>query len=433
MNAARSVRRPVTAETIAVGSELLVGGRSDSNSLFITEALGRLGIEVRFKSIVGDDLADMVQVLKTAVSRAGVVVMTGGLGPTVDDCTREAVAKATGCRLARRKTALEGMTARLAQWGRTPNTGQLRQAMIPAGATVVANPVGSAPGFLLEWKGATVVSLPGVPREMEAMMTETVIPFLRERLARSRHIHPQPVIRQVFHTWGLPEADVDARLLGVIPQGLPVDLGLLASPMGVLVSLTTKSGGTGPVADDMLASLALEVRTRLKDSLFAEGRETMEEVVGRLLAGRTLTVAVAESCTGGLIGHRLTQVPGSSAYVDRGAICYSNRSKSEMLGVPAELIAKHGAVSPEVAAAMARGIRERAGVSVGLSVTGIAGPGGATGTKPVGLVYVGLDGETGGAVTREFRFHGDRSVIKQRSSQAALDLLRRWILSQGGA
>lgn len=433
MNAARSVRRSVTAETIAIGSELLVGGRSDSNSLFITETLGRLGVEVRFKSIVGDDLADMVQVLKTAVSRAGVVIMTGGLGPTVDDCTREAVAKATGRRLARRKAALDGMTARLAQWGRTPNAGQLRQAMIPAGATVVANPVGSAPGFLLEWKGATVVSLPGVPREMEAMMTESVIPLLNDQFARSSRLRPRPILRQVFHTWGLPESDVDTKLKGLIPNGAPIDLGLLASPMGVLVSLTTKSGGTRPVSDEMLASLAQEVRTRLKDSLFAEGRETMEEVVGRLLAGRTLTVAVAESCTGGLIGHRLTQVPGSSAYVDRGAICYSNRSKSEMLGVPAKLIAKHGAVSPEVAAAMARGIRERAGVSVGLSVTGIAGPGGATGTKPVGLVYVGLDGGAGGAVTKEFRFHGDRSVIKQRSSQAALDLLRRWILSQGGA
>lgn len=431
MNAARSARRPVTAETIAVGSELLVGGRSDSNSFFITEALGRLGIDVRFKSIVGDDEADMVEVLKTAVSRAGVVIMTGGLGPTVDDCTREAVAKATGRRLARRKAALDGMTARLAQWGRKPNKGQLRQATIPAGATVVANPVGSAPGFLLEWKGATIVSLPGVPREMEAMMTESVIPFLTDQLTRSTRIRPQPVIRRVFHTWGLPEADVDAQLLGLIPKGASVDLGLLASPMGVLVSLTTKSDGARPVPDDLLAALAQDVRTRLKDCLFAEGRETMEEVVGRLLHEQRRTVALAESCTGGLIGHRLTQVPGSSAYVDRGAITYSNQSKIEMLGVPDTLIAKHGAVSAEVAAAMAKGIRERAGVSVGLSVTGIAGPGGATATKPVGLVYVGLAGGAGDVITREFRFHGDRSVIKQRSSQAALNLLRLWLLDRG--
>lgn len=431
MHATRSAHRSAIAETIAIGSELLVGGRSDSNSIFITEALGRLGIDVRFKSIVGDDQSDMVRVLKTAVSRAGVVIMTGGLGPTVDDCTREAVAKATGRRLARRKAALDGMTARLAQWGRQPNKGQLRQAMIPAGATVVANPVGSAPGFLLEWKGAMVVSLPGVPREMEAMMTDSVIPFLADRLSRSRKILPQPIIRQIFHTWGVPEADVDAQLLGVIPQGLPIDLGLLASPMGVLVSLTTKSGGAGPIPDEALAALAQEVRARLKDSLFAEGRDTMEEVVGRLLREQRRTVGLAESCTGGLIGHRLTQVAGSSAYVDRGAICYSNQSKIDMLAVQEDLIATHGAVSKEVAAAMAKGIRERAGVSVGLSVTGIAGPGGATATKPVGLVYVGLDGGAGGAITKEFRFHGDRSVIKQRSSQAALNLLRLWLIDRG--
>ncbi len=217
----------------------------------------------------------------------------------------------------------------------------------------------------------------------------------------------------------------------MIPHGLPIDLGLLASPMGVLVSLTTKSGGARPVSDAVLSSLAQNVRTRLSDCLFAEGRETMEEVVGRLLHEQRLMVALAESCTGGLIGHRLTQVPGSSAYVDRGAICYSNRSKVDMLAVPEDLIATHGAVSREVAAAMAKGIRERAGVSVGLSVTGIAGPGGATATKPVGLVYVGLDGGAGGASTKEFRFHGDRSVIKQRSSQAALNLLRLWLIDRG--
>ncbi|ULA62520.1 MAG: Putative competence-damage inducible protein [Nitrospira sp.] len=433
MPIARSTHRSVIAETIAIGSELLVGGRSDSNSLFITEALGRLGIEVRFKSIVGDDLADMVQVLKTAVSRAGVVIMTGGLGPTVDDCTREAVVKATGRRLARRKAALEGMTARLAQWGRRPNKGQLRQAMIPAGATVLANPVGSAPGFAIEWKGATIVALPGVPREMEAMMADSVVPLLADRLARAIKVRPQPITRLVFHTWGLPEADVDAKLHGLIPKHTAIDLGLLASPMGVLVSLTTKSGVARPVSDDLLSSLAQNVRVKLSDCLFAEGRETMEEVVGRLLAAQRLTVAVAESCTGGLIGHRLTQVPGSSAYVDRGAITYSNQSKSEMLGVPEALIAKHGAVSAEVAAAMAKGIRERAGVSVGLSVTGIAGPGGATATKPVGLVYIGLDGGAGHVLTKEFRFHGDRSVIKQRSSQAALNLLRLWLIDRDQA
>ena len=422
--------RSYVAETIAIGSELLVGGRSDSNSLFITESLGRLGIDVRFKSTVGDDRTDIVHVLKTAVRRARVVVMTGGLGPTVDDCTREAVAAATGRRLRRRKAAFDGMTARLAQWGRTPNDGQLRQAVIPTGASVLPNPVGSAPGFSIVWKGATLISLPGVSREMETMMRESVIPLLAAQLEQSAHVRPQPVTRLLFHTWGLPEADIDAKLHGLIPKDVPIELGLLASPAGVLVSLTAKSHRSG--SEGVLTSLAEGVRARLREWFFAEGQDTMEEVVGRLLATQGLTIAVAESCTGGLIAHRLTQVPGSSSYVDRGAVCYSDRAKTDMLGVPAELIAKHGAVSREVAAAMAKGIRERAGVPVGLSVTGIAGPGGATETKPVGLVYAGLDGGAHDSITKEFRFHGDRSVITQRSSQAALDLLRRWLLGRGG-
>jgi len=419
------------AEIIAIGTELLIGGRSDSNSLFLADELGRLGIAVRFKSVVGDERQDIVTAIETAVKRAQVIVMTGGLGPTVDDCTREAVAYATGHRLGRRKEALEGMTARLAQWGRTPNRAQLRQAMIPSGATVLKNPIGSAPGFCLSWKKVLIVSLPGVPREMEEMMWQEVVPLLRAATESSERLSRSPIVRQVFHTFGLVEADVDAKLTGLIPKGAPVDLGMLASPMGVLVSLTTKGNQSAPEQNrDLLQKLAQDVRSRLSDWLFAEGRDTMEEVVGRELTKRGLMLAVAESCTGGLIGHRLTQVAGSSAYLDRGVVCYSNRAKTEMLGVPMELIARHGAVSKEVAAAMACGIRQRANVSVGLSVTGIAGPGGGTETKPVGLVYIGLDGGTGRPITREFRFHGDRNVIKQRSSQAALDLLRRWLLDK---
>jgi nicotinamide-nucleotide amidase len=422
---------PRDAETIAIGTELLIGGRSDSNSLFLADELGTLGIAVRFKSVVGDERQDIVTAIHTAVTRSQVIVMTGGLGPTVDDCTREAVAQATGHRLGRRKEALEGMTARLAQWGRTPNTAQFRQAMIPSGATVLKNPVGSAPGFCLTWKKALIISLPGVPQEMEEMMRQEVLPLLRAASESSGRPPRTPIVRQVFHTFGLAEVDVDAKLKGLIPKGVPVDLGLLASPMGVQVSLTMKGSQSAPEQNrNLLQKLANDVRSRLSDWLFAEGHDTMEAVVGRELARRRLMLAVAESCTGGLIGHRLTQVAGSSAYVDRGAVCYSNRAKTEMLGVPAELIARQGAVSKEVAAAMACGIRERANVSVGLSVTGIAGPGGGTETKPVGLVYIGLDDGTGRPITREFRFHGDRNVIKQRSSQAALDLLRRWLLEK---
>ena len=422
---------PLDAEIIAVGTELLVGGRSDSNSVFLADELGKLGIAVRFKSVVGDDRQDIVTVIRTAVKRAQVIVMTGGLGPTADDCTREAVASATGHRLSRRKDALEGITARLAQWGRTPTAAQLRQAMIPSGATVLKNSVGSAPGFYLTWKKALIVSLPGVPREMESMMLQEVAPVLRAASMPSGRSFRAPIVRQVFHTFGLAEAEVDAKLKGLIPKGAPIDLGLLASPMGVLVSLTTRGNHSAPEKNhDLLQKLAGDLRVRLRDWLFAEGQDTMEIVVGRELVKRGYTLAVAESCTGGLIGHRLTQVAGSSAYMDRGAVCYSNRAKTEMLGVPADLIILQGAVSKAVAEAMACGIRERANVSVGLSVTGIAGPGGGTETKPVGLVYIGLDDGTGRPIAQEFRFHGDRNVIKQRSSQAALDVLRRWLLDK---
>lgn len=418
------------AETIAIGSELLVGGRADSNSLFIADALAAIGIEVRFKTIVGDDPSDIAGVLATACRRAGIVIMTGGLGPTIDDCTREAVASVTGFRLARRKEAFESMRARLAEWGRTPNKGQLRQALIPSKATVVPNPVGSAPGFAITWRGTHMIALPGVPNEMKAMMEQSVVPWLAAQCDRSTQARPSPITRLIFHTWGLPESEVDAKLQGLIrkQKRTPIALGLLASPTGVLVSLTTQAHRS--IKEAALQSLAEGVRTRLREWIYAEGPETLEEVVGRMLRQQQLTVAVAESCTGGLIGYRLTQVPGSSAYVDRGALCYSNQAKTDMLGVPASLIERHGAVSREAAEAMARGMRERAGVSVALSVTGIAGPGGATETKPVGLVYIGLNGGRDQVMSKECRFHGERSVIRQRAAQAALDVLRRWLITR---
>ena len=414
-----------TAETIAIGSELLLGGRVDTNSLYIADCLATCGVELRYKTVVGDDLPDMVAVLKTAARRARVVIITGGLGPTVDDLTREAVAEATGHRLVRRKAALDEMTARLAQWGRTPTKSQFRQAMIPSGADIVSNPVGTAPGFVLVWNGTFFAALPGVPREMEPMLRDGVVPRLQAWMPTQKVRPATPMMRRVLHTAGVPESVVDQQLEGLLPPGSPVQLGIYASPMEVMVSLTGPAGAEGTAA---LERSFDEAKSRLGDIVYGQEADTMESVVGELLTTQRMTLAAAESCTGGLIGHRLTQVPGSSSYVDRVVVCYSNRAKVDLLGVPSELIDRHGAVSAEVAAAMARGIRERSGVSVGLSVTGIAGPGGATDTKPVGLVYVGLDGGAGQAMTKEFRFHGgDRNVIKQRSSQAALDLLRRWL------
>jgi nicotinamide-nucleotide amidase len=427
------------AEIIAIGSELLLGGRLDTNSLVLTERLAALGIEVRFKSAVGDDERDIASALRSACARADVVLLTGGLGPTIDDRTREAVARMTRRPLRRRAEAEEAIRKRLAEWGRVPSVTQLRQAMIPAGAEVLHNPIGSAPGFLLWWKGCVVAAVPGVPSEAEQMFAVAVAPRLAAQPAADES--RIRIERRVLHTFGLIEAEVDRRLRGVTPAECAVRLGLLASPLGVEVSLTAwgeESVGGPRLVDRMLQT----VRRRLGEYVYAEEADTMEQVVGRHLAQHGVKLAVAESCTGGLIGHRITQVPGSSDYFDRGVICYSNEAKQDLLGVPTRLLRRYGAVSAEVARAMAKGVRVRTGADIGLSVTGIAGPGGASDRKPVGLVYVGLDaggrlrrqpGHQAASLVREFRLHGDREAIKWRASQGALNVLRQWLVQRTGS
>lgn len=412
-------------EIVAIGSELLIGGRVDTNSLFLSERLGTVGVDVRFKSVVGDDERDIVQVLRIAASRADVIIVTGGLGPTSDDRTRQAIAAMTGRPLRRRAKAFASMSARLSAWGRTPTEAQNKQALIPAAADVLINPLGSAPGFSLHWKGSYIAVLPGVPREAEAMFETAVAPQLRKNKER--------IERRVLQTYGLLESDIDQQV-SFLTRGHPsVEVGLLASPFGVNISFTVRDIPSR--MSKVLDGLVDEATRVLGRHVYAERDETMEEVVGRYLTKAGVTLAVAESCTGGLIGHRLTQVPGSSVYFDRGAITYSNKAKHEMLGVPMSLLRRYGAVSAQVAEAMAKGIRLRTGANIGLSVTGIAGPGGGTNQKPVGLVYIGLNAKIGRRSsqyrkTEAFRFHGDRKTIKIRASQAALNMVRLLLIDR---
>ncbi len=413
---------PRTAEIIAIGSELLLGGRQDTNSLMLTEALSSLGIEVCFKTVVGDRRADIARAIRVAAGRASVVVMTGGLGPTLDDRTREAVADVTKQPLRRHPQAVRQLTAWLHSRGRQPNEKQQLQALIPRGATVLRNSVGSAPGFLVTWKHTMIVAMPGVPAEAKAMCEETVLP----RLRRQRSGVPS-IVRLTLLTYGLPESELEERIVDLVPTEPGVELGTLASPLGVTVSLTAvpprgRAQVRSPVR--VLERSMAAMRQRLGALVYGAGSDTMEGVVGQMLRAHRATLATAESCTGGLIGHRLTQVPGSSAYYSGGAVCYSNEVKVTWLGVDRSVLSRHGAVSAEVAGAMADGIRTRAGSTVGLSVTGIAGPGGATASKPVGLVYVGLSMTGRPTITKEFRFQGPRDAIKLRASQAALNLVR---------
>lgn len=425
-------------EIIAVGSELLLGGRLDTNSIFLSDRLAALGVEVRFKVVVGDDETDIVTALRTAVGRADVVLLTGGLGPTDDDRTREAVARLTRRPLRRHQEALRNLRHRLKTWGRAVSAPQLRQALIPSGADVLPNPLGSAAGFSLSWRGCFIAALPGVPAEAEGMFARAVAP----RLGTRTPLRLGRIERRVLHTFGLPEADVEGEIAPLVPSGRALRLGLLASPTGVSILLTAvgvSDSRTGVARLEELKRVEHAVRQRLGRWIYADGEATMEQVVGRQLAEQGLSLAVAESCTGGLIGHRLTEVPGSSRYLDRVVVSYSNRAKVDLLGVPEDLIQRLGAVSAEVAASMAQGVRSRGDADIGLSVTGIAGPDGGSDQKPVGLVYIGLDaGGSSGShkvhrAVQEFRFHGSRQTIKLRAAQAALNLLRQWLLVQSSA
>ncbi len=416
------------AEIIAIGSEFLHGGRTESNSLFLAEELATCGIEVEWKTLVGDNEHTIALALSTAVRRAKVVIITGGLGSTLDDCTRDAVATVTSRSLRCRPKALQKLKNRYTASGRPLTKAISRQAYIPTGAEILENPVGSAPGFLLEWKRSVVVTLPGVSKEAQAMFESQVVPRL------GRYVSSSHVLKQkVLSTFGLTELQIDERLQPILQSFSFIQLSLLASALGVSIVLREwvsrkNVSSIGQVFTEMEKLLPM-VRQTIGDNVYGEDNQTMESVVGQQLTSLSLTMALAESCTGGLIGHRLTQVSGSSSYLDRAYVCYSNQAKEDLLGVSRKLLERYGAVSAPVAEAMAVGARKRSHTDIGLSVTGIAGPGGGSVTKPVGLVFIGIDGPHG-SHTKKFQFNGDRQDVKTRASQAALNMVRVYLLNQ---
>lgn len=410
----------LAAEIIAIGSELLTPDRSDTNSLWLTEKLNSIGIEVKLKTIVGDDDARLEETIKDALRRSRVVIMTGGLGPTEDDITRKVAARALGRRLKLDEKVLEEISARFLSFGRAMPQINSRQAMVIEAAEVLANPNGSAPGMYIEYDNRAVVLLPGPPREMRPMYENFVQPKLLAKVGDVR------VVRRVLRVSGLGESAIDERIAPVYTQYTNPQTTILFNRSEVEIHLTAQAK-TEAEAELLLDGLAGQIEERLGESIFAFRGETMEEVVGLRLAVAGFTLAVAESCTGGLISERLTEVPGSSVYFMEGVVTYSNDAKIRSLGVEAELISRHGAVSAEVAEAMAEGIRERAGTDFGLSVTGIAGPGGGSDEKPIGLVYIAL-ADDAHTEHRKLQLPGDRHLIRWRASQAALDMLRRRLI-----
>jgi nicotinamide-nucleotide amidase len=411
---------------LAIGSEMLTPFRVDTNSLFITERLNTIGYDVRLKAVVADDIGELARVINGALAWADLVVITGGLGPTEDDVTRDAVARVLGLTLDVDEAIVERLRERFARRGMTMPEINRRQAMVPRGAVVLPNANGTAPGLWIEKGSVAIVLLPGPPREMKPML-EAVI---AERLASKSQ--GAGLFRRVLKITGRAESDVDAQASPVytrwVTQAFPISTTILAVLGQIELHLTAQSANKAD-ADAVLEAAVQELQTVLGPSVYSVDGRSLEQVVGDLLREHRFTIATAESCTGGLLASRLTDVPGSSDYVDRGVVCYSNQSKTDLAGVPEALIAEHGAVSEPVARAMAEGIRSRAGTNVGVGITGIAGPGGGTPEKPVGTVAIAVVADDEVRV-RTFQFVGGRDMVKFQAAQSALNMTRLMVLRQ---
>ncbi|MDQ3322367.1 MAG: competence/damage-inducible protein A [Acidobacteriota bacterium] len=409
-----------SAEIIAIGSELLTPTKTDTNSLWLTEKLNEIGIEVKLKTVVGDDEARLEETIKDALRRSDIVISTGGLGPTEDDITRKISARAVNKELVFSDEVLAEVRKRFEQMNREMPEINRRQAYIIDGARVLPNPNGSAVGMSYETGNKLLVILPGPPRENQPMFENFILPKLREKAGEVF------VKRRVLRVAGMGESAVDEKIAPIYLKYENPQTTILFNRSEIEIHLTAQ-GKTEPEAETLLEEVAAKIAGALGSSVFSVNNETMEEVVGKLLTANKKTLSIAESCTGGLIAERLTEVSGSSAYFIEGAITYADEAKIRNLNVPAELIEKHGAVSAEVAKAMAKGMRERARTDYAVSVTGIAGPNGGSEEKPVGLVFIGFADENE-IKSIKINLPGDRYLIRWRASQSALDYLRRQIL-----
>jgi nicotinamide-nucleotide amidase len=411
------------AEIIAVGSELLTPDRVDTNSLFVTEELNKLGIEVLRKTIVGDNRELLAEAFRDALNRVPVVIASGGLGPTEDDLTRETVAELLGRRLQRNDEVVRAIEARFRSFKRDMPAVNLRQAMVPEGAEVLENPRGTAPGLWIEDKGRMVALLPGPPRELKPLFLEQVLPRLRRHVSGVRMFHRE------LRVTGLGESQVEERIRPIYTRYPHVNTTILAAPGEVQIHLRVWTDDTTQ-AETTLDEIVRSFELALGDRIFAHKDVPLEDVVAELLTTNRATISTAESCTGGLLAERLTRIPGSSTYFLGGVVSYSNERKTVWTEVPAELIASKGAVSAEVAIALAEGIRRSVGSTFGVGITGIAGPGGGSEEKPVGTVHIALATPTG---TKERLVHlpGDREMIRFHASQLALDMVRVHYLFDG--
>lgn len=407
-------------EVISTGTELLLGQIVNTNAAYLAQKLNSLGFDVLFQSTVGDNRIRMAQVLRTALDRADIVITTGGLGPTLGDITKEVTAELLERKLRLHEPSKERIAAFFAKRNIPMVDSNIRQAMIPEGGIVLDNDRGTAPGVVIEAEKKTVIHLPGPPFEMEGMFENGVVPYLNSRFG-SQGI----ILSKVLRTIGLGESSLEDEIKDLIRSQSNPTIALLARSGEIHVRITAKAN-TALAAEQHIAGVEKAVRDRIGSYIFGVNDETIELAVGEMLIRQKLTLALAESCTGGLISSRITDIPGSSEYLTGSVVCYSNDIKVSAVGVPEEILLAHGAVSEQTAIAMANGIRSAFKTAVGIGVTGIAGPGGAVPGKPVGLVYIAIAG-TNGTVCHEHTFTGSRTAIKHRTANAALNHLRHYI------
>ncbi len=409
------------SEIIAVGSELLSFGRIDTNSVYISSRLAELGISVRYKQVVGDRIEDISQAISLAMSRSQIVFITGGLGPTNDDITREGVAAALSRVMKEDDQVIRDMEILYRKWNRSMSENNRRQAMVPEGALVIPNLNGTAPGLFLQEDEKLVFVLPGPPRELNPMVEDQVLPLIK----KFKSVAERP--SRILKIASVAESALDARIEGIYKGYPDVDTTILSSP-GVISLYFTWRLDSLDQAETCLDDLTGRIKAELGLSVLTDREEEMAAALGRLLKEKGLTLALAESCTGGLICKMLTDVPGSSEYFLGGVVSYSNATKEKVLGVSPGDLKEHGAVSASVAEQMALGARQYLDADIGLSVTGIAGPGGGTEEKPVGTVFIGLSA-TETCLSWKVQALGGRDIVRQRSANQALDRLRIWLLT----
>ena len=411
------------AEIISIGDELIIGQVINSNQAYIAEKLNSVGIFGDKMTTIGDIENEILSAFQKAYDSHDVITVTGGLGPTHDDITRNVVCRFFNTDTVINEAALENVRRIFARLKSVPRKINEDQALVPRGCTVIQNRLGTAPGYFFERDGKYFIVMPGVPYEMKAMMNDFVLPFFE------KHKTGLIIRHKTLKTTGIAESFLAEQIGDVHDMFSPdsgITLAFLPSSLGVRLRITVNVGAFDE-AENKIYEVETKLRRRIEKYIYATDDTELEDAIGKLLRERKLTMAIAESCTGGLIADRITNVSGSSEYFERGITTYSNKSKIDELGVSSELISQHGAVSREVAEAMALGIRTASDVDIGISTTGIAGPTGGSPEKPIGLVWIGYS-EKEGTFALQFNFGGERRIIKERAAQAALELLRRKIL-----